>query len=320
MGNMHAWTMTFNLKNRLLLFMLMVVSLILVGSLGYIFIKIYVEHETTSLTDAIYFSVATITTLGHYPQGVELHSEIGKWFTILYLIFGLGIIFGGIQTIIGPWIEMKIKRAVKEWNIPIPRDAHVVICGYNDMAHQIVERLKILNIPYIIVDENPPSNLPHVRGKPMEIETLKEANVMRASSLISLMNDEKNAVTVLTARKINKNLRIISLVNKELAEDIIKKCGADVIVSKSRLIGAMLEHWARGDFTHEFIGKMENMRIGEIKVRKNMDGKMIKDTKFREKYGTIIAVYRGDRLITNPPADFVMREEDILIVMGGEST
>ncbi len=298
----------------------MVVSLILVGSLGYIFIKIYVEHESTSLTDAIYFSVATITTLGHYPQGVVLHSEVGKWFTILYLIFGLGIIFGGIQTIIGPWIEMKIKRAVKEWNIPIPRDEHVVICGYNDIANQIVERLKILNIPFVIVDENPPNNLPHVRGKPMEIDVLKVANVMRASSLISLMDDGKNAVTILTARKINKNLRIISICNKDSSEDILKKCGADVVVSKNKLIGAMLEHWARGDFTYKFIGEIENMRISEIRVRKNMNEKRIKDTKFREKYGTIIAVYRGNKLITNPSADFVMKEGDILIVMGGGST
>ena len=317
---MHVWMMSFNLKNRLLLFMLMVISLILVGSLGYISIKIYVEHESPSITDAIYFSVATISTLGHYPKGVVLNSEIGKWFTILYLIFGLGIIFGGIQTIIGPWIEMKIKRAVKEWNVPIPRDEHVIICGYNNIATQIIEKLRFLGIPYVVIDENPPTNLPHVKGKPTQIDVLKEANAQRASSLIAIMSDEKNVVTILTARKINEGMRIISLANKPPSEELMKKCGADAVISKGKLIGAMLEHWARGDFTHKFIGELENLKINEIRIRKNLDKKRISELKFREKYGTIIAVYRGERLITNPSADFVIREGDMVIVMGGESS
>jgi len=306
---------SFPLKNRLILFLLMVLSTILLGSLGYVIIKVFVEHQSTSITDAIYFSVATISTLGHYPAGIGLESEVGKWFTLLYLIFGLGVIFGGIQALLGPWIEMKVKSAVHERKLPIPQDAHIVIAGYNDIGKVIKDELEMLDIPFVVVDKDPPQDCPAVEGKPTEMENLQKANIERAKALIAVGDNETNAVTILTARRLNEKLNIIALAQNGGVEDILYKCGANTVISRDRVISAVLSHWIRGDFTHRLSGEIfGDTTIQEYRVKESFDGKSIMEAGIREKMGTIIAVYRGSRLIVNPAPQFILKKGDVLIL------
>ncbi len=313
MEDEHAYPMSFSLKNRLILFLLIVISLILFGSAGYAAIKIYVEHEHVTFTDAIYFSVATISTLGHYPSGVGFKSTIGKWFTILYLIFGLAIIFGGVQTIIGPWLEMKIRRAERGWAKPIPKDAHIVICGYNEIANYLVKRLDVINIPYVIVDENPPLNIPHVRGNPIESRYLRDANVDRAVAVVSLMDNTSNALIALSTKRINPKINVISVLDENSNKEVLKKAGADVVISRADIISKYLNLWLRGNMREEG----SRIQVRRMDVDKNLAGKKIADANLRKKLGTIIAVYRGKKLIVDPPANFVLKSGDTLIYLEG---
>ena len=308
---------SFPLKNRLILFILMVLTTILVGSLGYAIIKIFVEQESVTLTNAIYFSVVTISTLGYYPSGVSLHSEVGKWFTIGYLIFGLGVIFGGIQALLGPWIELKVKSAVQEKKIPVPRDAHVVIIGYNDVAEVIIDELELLDIPYVIVAENAPKDKPSVLGKPTEMENLISTNIKRAKAMVALGDNEINAVSIITARKLNRKLNIIALAENEGAKRIFQKCGANVIVARDELISSIVNHWIKEDFVNVFVGDIfKGMILKEQKVDK-CAGKSIKELNMREKMGLVIGIYRDGELLVNPSPDTILKKNDVLLIFKG---
>ncbi len=309
---------SFPLKNRLILFFLMVLATILLGSLGYGLIKIFVEHQPTTITDAIYFSVITISTLGHYPAGMELTSEVGKWFTIFYIIFGLGVIFGGIQALLGPWIEIKVKQAIHESKIPVPEGAHVVIAGYNDVAKMIRDELDIYDIPFVVVDEKAPQDTPSVMGKPTEMENLKRANVERAKALLVVGDDEDNAVTIITARKMNDKLNIIALASKDSVRNILLKCGANVVVSRAELIRSILSKWVEGDLTHILHTEIfSDITVEEMRVDKKLSGKTLAKAALREKVGTVIGIYRNGRLITNPSPNFTLKEGDVLIIFKG---
>ncbi len=314
--------MAFTLKNRVILFVLMVISLILLGSLGFLIIKIYVEHQQTTLTDAIYFSVATISTLGYFPQDTVLTSEVGKWFHIFYLGLGLAIIFGGLQTIVGPWLEMKIQRAERGWRVPLPKDAHVVICGYNDLADYITRKLKMLGVPYIVVDRNPPENVPHVEGDCTEVATLKKANLDRASALIALLDEKDNAMVSLTARGVSDEINIIAIATTRHGEDIIKKSGANVVISKNLLLGKMIQYWATGDYKYDIFASVERMPIREKVIKGSMANRRIAELKFGEKYGTILAVHRNGKIIANPDPNFILKAGDIVIYAprGGDAS
>ncbi len=315
----HIMPSSLSLKNRLIIFFLMLISTILVGSLGYVVIKIYVEHQSPTLTDAIFFSVATISTLGHYPRGIELSSPVGEWFTILYLILGMGTIFGGIQALVSPWIELRIRNAIKEHRIPIPQDAHVVICGWNDVARLIQEKLRMLDIPYVIVAPDAPAELPAVAGDPGSSEALTHANINRAVALLALMDDKKNAVTILAARRLNGELRIISLCEREENKELLLRSGADVVVSRDAILNSIMQHWVNGDFTHLFTSEiLGGLEVREFSVDKDTAGKSLKELKFRERFGNALALYRRGNILVNPPAEEKLVEGDVVIFLEGE--
>ena len=72
-------------------------------------------------------------------------------------------------------------------------------------------------------------------------ETLKKAGVERASHLISTFDDDgDNMLTILTAKKLNKNIHAVSIINdKELLESA-KAAGADTVAPIYDMIGQML--------------------------------------------------------------------------------
>ncbi len=310
--------MAFALRNRVILFILMVFSLILFGSLGYLIIKIYVEHQSATLTDAIYFSVATISTLGYYPPGSTLTSEVGKWFHIIYLGVGLAIIFGGIQTIVGPWLELKIKRAERGWGMPIPKDAHVIICGYNELSSYLANKLKMLEIPFLIVDKHAPENLPHLEGDCTEISALKKANIERATALITLLDDKKNAMVALTARSVSDDIHIIATATTDSGEEIIEKSGASVVIPRNKILGKIIHYWAVGDYKYDIFASVDRLNIKEREVKGKTAGKKISELKFREKYGTILAINRGGKIMPDPAPNFTLKAGDIIIYVPKE--
>lgn len=308
---------SFPLKNRLILFILMIISTILLGSLGYTLIKIFVEHQSASLTNAIYFSVVTISTLGHYPAGVDLQSEVGKWFTIIYLIFGLGVIFGGIQALLGPWIELKVKSAVHGDKRGVPEDAHVIIAGYNDVADIIAEELDLLGIPFVIVDENAPPDYPAVMGRPTEMGNLMRANIGRAKALLAIGSSESNAVTILTARNMNEKLNIIALAENAGAGDILKKSGANFVVRRDEMISSVISHWVKGDLTYQFTGEI--FKDAYVEEKRIESETTVMEMGKRMKNAMIIGVYRGGELFVNPSPQFMLHPGDVVIILKGVS-
>jgi TrkA domain protein len=66
---------------------------------------------------------------------------------------------------------------------------------------------------------------------------------------------------------------------------------------------------------------LKNLIIEWVKVNENspLKNKSIKEAEVRKKTGaTIISIIRGDNTITNPLPDEVIRENDVLIVLGNK--
>src|SRR2546430_6938005 len=70
-------------------------------------------------------------------------------------------------------------------------------------------------------------------------EVLRQAGVERARGLIGAMpSDKDNLFTILTARELNPNLRIVSRIMGEDSRAKLLKAGADAVVS-NKAIGAL---------------------------------------------------------------------------------
>ncbi|KQL50396.1 transporter [Heyndrickxia shackletonii] len=71
--------------------LILTIAIILSGTI------FYHEVEHLSIIDSLYFSIVTLTTIGHPYFSPE--TTLGKIFTIIYIFTGIGLVIGFIQKI-----------------------------------------------------------------------------------------------------------------------------------------------------------------------------------------------------------------------------
>lgn len=76
---------------KFLALLLLVIVVLAIGTMFYA----HVEHWR--LLDALYFSAITLTTVGF--GDFAPHTDTGKWFTIFYLLIGIGVLLALITVI-----------------------------------------------------------------------------------------------------------------------------------------------------------------------------------------------------------------------------
>jgi len=142
-------------------------------------------------------------------------------------------------------------------------------------------------------------------------------------------SDPDNLYITLTARDLNKELRIISRANDEAAVGRLLKAGANKVVSPaltgSTRMAQMLLRPAVADFielatmTERLELEIEQVEIGE---ESPFIGRALKDTGIRSEHGVIvIAIRRADgAMIFNPFADTIIEEKDALVALGSHSS
>lgn len=130
---------------------------------------------------------------------------------------------------------------------------------------------------------------------------------IQASILVTLMAKEMG-VPHITAKAQN-----------EYHGRVLEKVGADLVVHPERDMGFRLGHKLTSNNMIDFIELSEDYSLAEIKVNyKHFFNKSIQDINFRKHYNvTIVAIRRGKNdLIVSPPAEQVILEGDVLLVVG----
>ncbi|GAA5220136.1 potassium channel family protein [Membranihabitans marinus] len=61
--------------------------------------------EGWSWIDSIYFSIITLTTIGYGDYSPQ--TDMGKIFTIFYILIGVGVILGFVNTVFNHYTNMK---------------------------------------------------------------------------------------------------------------------------------------------------------------------------------------------------------------------
>jgi len=111
--------------------------------------------------------------------------------------------------------------------------------------------------------------------------------------------------------------RVISKVRTVTQQDILLKIGADEVILPEHEAGVRLgRKLAAVDFV-DFMDLTKDTGVVEIVTPKRYIDKTLKDSQIRQRYGlSVVAIRRGDDIIISPRADEIMRENDILVVLG----
>ncbi|KXB03756.1 hypothetical protein AKJ45_00710, partial [candidate division MSBL1 archaeon SCGC-AAA261F19] len=165
--------------------------------------------------------------------------------------------------------------------------------------------------------------LPYVVGDPTKEEDLEKAKIDKAKGLFAtLPDDPDNILLTLSAKELNPNIRIIAKAESTEGAKHLRRAGAEAIVLPEREGGirmarsflypeitSLYDHLLKGD-----VGRAGTVKVPEAGV---LAGKTIEESKIKEETGVaVIAIKRGDKLITNPKIDEEIKSGDVLIVMG----
>jgi voltage-gated potassium channel len=297
------------------------------GTLGYHLI------EGWDLLESLYMTVITITTVGFHEENPL--SPAGKVFTMCLIIVGFGICVFFLTNFTGLILRGEItnwiRRYIMNAKVELFED-HFILCGYGRMGKVVAEQLEKRKIPFVIIenDESKAPTLsdtihPVVVGNAGDEETLKKAAINSAQGLISVVSsDAENAFTVMTAKRMKKELHIVSRCFNPLNVNKIKAAGADQVISPFQLSGHRITQAALNPTMVEFVSFIEDIEEGDIEmadIQVNSASKLVGEplsSPLVNKVDVIIVGIKKDhgKFTYHPKADTIIEANDHLVAVG----
>ena len=309
------------------LILLLIFALIIIADIsGYILL------ENASFVDALYMTVISITTVG-YGEAFKL-SEEGRMFTLFVIISGLGFFLYFAGKLVENTIEGQIRKVLGRRRLKnlLKLKNNIIIAGFGRMGEMVADGLSMEKKKFIIIEKDK-DRVAEGEDKGYNIlladatseDILKAAGAKNADTLLSLIpSDAENIFTVISVKEINPNIKIISRAMDSRNEKKLLKVGADMVISPYLLTSKRIINTITKPSVVEFFDIMRYsnelpLSVEEITVTNESEfsDKLIKNSKFREKYNAIIVgVKRDDQMHYNPSPDYKIKIGDILIIIG----
>ncbi|MCA9242534.1 MAG: potassium channel protein [Phycisphaerales bacterium] len=320
---MDAWRRFF-----LTLAMLLVLSI--VGTVGYMII------ERASLLNAAYMTVITMSTVG-FSETVPL-STAGRVFTMMLIMVGVGAVYyatvvlfsivvsGELQNVME---ASKIKRRVEML------DGHAVICGYGRVGELVARQLGDAGTDFVVIERSEEQvervledGHLYVHGDATEEDTLREAGIERARTLIAVLPDDAaNVFVTLTARGLRPDLLIIARAETTTTEGKLLRAGANRVVCPEVIGATRISSLVTRPNVVDFVDiawRGVDLQLDELVIseKSQLAGKSLRDSGLRERINAIVVAVKrsGAKTVFNPPPDHVLRPGETVIVIGGLGT
>lgn len=284
--------------------------------------------------DSFYMTVITLFTVGF--REVHPLNNAGRIFTILLIIFGIGIVTYTFWQAAQMAIEGKLKSLFfrrRSFERMKQLRNHHIICGFGRMGHFVVQELERLGAPFVVVEQKDEyrqelesRKIPYIIGDATEEESLLAGGIKGAKSLSSLLpSDAENLYVTLTAKSLNPDLYILARALDERAEKKLIRAGATKVIAPYRIEGFRIVNALLRPHVVEFMELVTHntslaLALEEIHVSKDSDlvGKSMRSANLRVNFGVIVVGIKkpsGD-MIFNPDPDLKIEAEDLLIALG----
>ncbi len=316
--------------SALIKYLLFLGSFIVLYSIVFHVLMVVAEGRYYSWLTGFYWTLTVMTTLGF--GDITFESDIGRVFSILVLMSGVVLLlimlpFAFIRYFYAPWLEAQIHfRAPRE--VPPDITGHVIICGYDSIAPNLIKRLKQSEIPCFVIEPDPTKAAQlHEDGVSVvqgEVDGRKTYDRMRAEHALLVfanLEDTTNTNITLTVREVAPNVPIAAIAADPDSVDILEFSGAThVLPLKQRLGEYLANRISIGEDRVHPVGEFGKWRVVEFTVHNTtLEGVRLRDTDLRQTTGVnVIGIWRRGRLA---PADAneLLLEFDVLLAVGTQT-
>jgi voltage-gated potassium channel len=321
------------IKKRLFVVLLGIFLVIMVGTNGY-----YMLYGGQSgFLDCMYMTVISLTGVG-YGEVFQVTGNVpAQIFTMILITFGMGVIFYGISTMTALIVEGELSGILKRQKMQKSihkLKGHYIVCGGGETGRPLIAEL-ISNKESVVLIEQDERHIElcksigdicHIAGDATEDENLTAANIENAAGIVVCLPSDKDCLYVtMTARILNKKLRIISRMTEPKHETKLKIAGADRVVSPNAIGALRMASEMIRPTVVDFLDKMlrssqGTLRFNELTLSKTgvFTGKTIAESSIKDKFKLLIVAVKEKegRISFNPSPSLVLEDRTILIVMG----
>lgn len=293
-----------------------------------------------SFIDSLYMVVITMFSVG-YGEVHPLTTTGQRVFTIFVIIGGTSAVVYVIGEIVRFVTEGEIMKAFGELKKSRQVEGisgHTILCGYGRIGQILARELADAGVPFVVIDLDDTrlalaeaSGYLFVKGSATEEETLLRAGVERAEVLATVLpQDTLNVFITLSARNLNRRLRIIARGEQPSTEKKLIQAGADEVVLPAAICGTRIAHSITRPATMDFIGdksgvighdlKRLGVEIDELRLHKHthLVGKTIAELQtMSEGHLLVLALLRADGTVLRSGfLEEKLQEGDAVIIIG----
>ena len=313
----------------------LLLGLIIIGTIGYLVIEKDNQKGGWNLLDAVWMTIITVTTVGYGDMEM---SDAGRVFTMFLIISGIGMYIYSVTVITAFLVEGQLLSFFKHRKMT--RDVeklsnHYIICGIGDTGLHVLEEMLKAEASFIGIDVDE-ERLEHLaethdflylHGDATDDDMLIRVGIERAKGLVAcLSRDQDNLFVVISAKKLNPSLRVVSKAVENNSPDKLVTAGADEVVLPDHIGGIRLASGILEPHLIDFFAKMQvsrqTTRFAEsiIQPDSKINGITIEEANIKEETGLVVIAIRSKdgTYIYNPSGDLKIEAGDALFVISDQ--
>jgi voltage-gated potassium channel len=281
------------------------------------------------LIRSLYWAVNTVLDSGDPTYVTTPVGWVASWTLILLGLTILAVATGSIVTFF-------VNLALKESNGMgvAGYSNHVVLCGWNQTARELVAELRAdeFSPPIVLIcpAESSPagSGVYFVRGDPRNADDLDRANIREATAAVVFPadpSDEADMRSILTALAIESvapHVRTIVELNNSAHVEHARRAHADEVIVASQLAAHLAARTALypglAGLVADVVAGGEGAELYRVRLPDEYVGRSVEAAigdLLRRHRATLLAIVRGDRSFVNPAPDLRIEPNDDALVI-----
>lgn len=317
-------TLRRRLRSRLLVYLALIAALIVTAAL------LFALFEDLAPFDALYLTITTLTTLGY--GDLTPTTAAGKTTAMVVAVSGLLVVFGvGVEV-----VQDGLRRVLSGRDRRMERTLaaisdHHIVCGYGRLGERTAEQLLRLGQAVAVVEREPgvaataaARGLPTVTGDALVQDTLVEAGILRAKSVIATFpSDADNVYLTLECRELRRDIEVIATASGRDAARRMYLAGATRVVSPHTVAAEMVAKSAINPAVIQLMSEVtdattmnENLTQILVGPQSPLAGKRLSELPGLGVRVKIVATKLGGNLIVPQSGDHAIRPGALLVVAG----
>ncbi len=338
-----------NKRFELITLMVFIGFLVFISSIGiYLF-----EHDADGgrvddLSDALYWSIVTLSTVGY--GDITPHTVGGRLVTVTLILTGLGVLAFFTSIIVAAFNEKMPTLRENRTYAELDRYKNfIIICGFGRVGQEIARQLANDKQKFIVIDrhQDKVDSAKHqgylvTHGDVTKNDVLVKSGIKRGATAVLCVtgSDVTNVYVTLSSRHLNPSVQIISRANRHDNVKKLYQAGADNVIEPFEIAGLLAAQYIGQPVAFEVISgilqEQKHIKLETIIVTEGtmLDRARVGDIDFKRYKLTLIGLIstnpihlkhkkniyplKQQHFYFNPEAYFILRPQDILMVLGRE--